>query len=297
MGATPPAADEHVAGQPAAALRPYVSWYTGYRQAGLAPALHRGLPSPFLTIIFTLDEPLTVTAHPDPRQPGGRYPTLVGGLHTAPALISHDGWQSGVQVAMSPLGARALLGLPAGELASLDVDGADVLGPLAGRVRERLAAEPTWAGRFALLDDLFLARAASERLVVPEVRYAWRALLRAGGQVSVAGLAAAAGWSDRHLRSRFLLDVGLAPKAAARVIRFDRARRLLVARDQAGTVSLAGLAADAGYYDQAHLDREFAALAGLPPTAWLAAEGRRSGHALAAELRNVQAPPEPRLAG
>ena len=45
-------------------------------------------------------------------------------------------------------------------------------------------------------------------------------------------------------------------------------------------VLLADLAADCGYYDQAHLAREFRDLAGLPPSTWLAEE-----------FRNVQAQP------
>jgi hypothetical protein len=61
--------DEHCRRAPAEPLRHYVAWYTGYRQRGVPPARHRGLPSPFLTLIFTLDEPLTVLAHPDPGQP------------------------------------------------------------------------------------------------------------------------------------------------------------------------------------------------------------------------------------
>ena len=56
--------------------------------------------------------------------------------------------------------------------------------------------------------------------------------------------------------------MGLRPKETARVVRFDRARRLL----HAG-VRLGDVAADAGYFDQAHLNREFRALAGLSPTA------------------------------
>src|ERR1700741_4153733 len=108
------AVDEHHRGIPAEPLRPYVAGYTGYRQRGVPPARHRGLPSPYLTLIFALDEPLTIEAHPDPGQPPG-------GLHWAPALIPHAGAQSGIQVALRPLGARALLGLPAGELAGLDV--------------------------------------------------------------------------------------------------------------------------------------------------------------------------------
>jgi len=96
--------------------------------------------------------------------------------------------------------------------------------------------------------------------------------------VPVSGLAAETGWSERHLRSRFLAETGLTPKAAARAIRFDRARRLMQRRCGAGLLVLADLAADCGYYDQAHLAREFRALAGCAPTDWLARE-----------FRNVQA--------
>lgn len=109
--------------RPPSALRPYVGWYAGYRQAGVAPARHRGLPSPYLTLIVTLDEPLHVAAHPDPRQAASRHEVLVGGLHTTPALVTHDGSQSGIQLGVTPRGARALLGLPAGELAGIDLEG------------------------------------------------------------------------------------------------------------------------------------------------------------------------------
>src|ERR1700721_2068228 len=85
--AAEPVVNEHCRRRPAEPLRPFVAYYTGYRQRGVPPALHRGLPSPFLTLIFTLDEPLVLLAHPDPRQPPGAFGTLLGGLHCAPALI------------------------------------------------------------------------------------------------------------------------------------------------------------------------------------------------------------------
>lgn len=304
--------DEHVRGLPAASLRPLIASYSGYRQEGQPPGVHRGLPSPFLTVIFTLHEPLVVAGHPDPGQPPGHYNTLAGGLHTAPAMITHEGAQSGVQLAVSPLGARALLGVPAGELASIDVDGTDVLGSLASEIQDRLLAAATWPERFAVLDELLLARmgagaeAAGHRAgalagppgppgqagsgvpgISPEVGYAWRRLLATGGRSSVADLAAETGWSERHLRSRFRHEIGLTPKAAARVVRFARAHRSL--RRQAGAgerPALAELAVGCGYYDQAHLDREFRALAGCPPTRWLAEE-----------FRNVQASADDQLTG
>jgi AraC-like DNA-binding protein len=281
--------DEHCRWIPAEPLRRYVAAYTGYRQRGLPPARHRGLPSPYLTLIFTLDEPLTIEAHPDPGQPPGEFGTLLGGLHSVPALITHAGAQSGIQVALRPLGARALLGLPAGEIAALDLPAEAVLGGVCAELRDRVRAAAGWPERFAVLDEILLRRAGLGRAglgwvgpgpgIAPEVGWAWRQLLRAGGALHVSELAAGTGWSGRHLTSRFRAEIGLTPKAAARVIRFDRARRLLVRKLTAGgDYLLADLAADCGYFDQAHLAREFRALAGCPPSQWLAEE-----------FRNVQA--------
>ena len=270
--------DEHRHGRPAGPLRPFVAGYAGYRQRGVPPARHRGLPSPFLTLIFTLDEPLVLLAHPDPRQPPGDFGALLGGLHSAPALITHDGAQSGLQVALRPLGARALLGLPAGELAELDVPAEAVLGPLCAELRARARAAPGWPERFAILDEILLRRLATQATQAttpaPEVRFAWRQLLRTGGTARISDLAAETGWSGRHLTSRFRTEIGLTPKAAARVVRFDRARHLLAANAAGTGYHLADLAAACGYFDQAHLAREFRALAGCPPSQWITEEFR-----------------------
>src|SRR5689334_24751740 len=142
--------NEHHRYRPGEPLRRYVAWYTGYRQRGVPPARHRGLPSPYLTLIFTLDEPLTIEAHPDPGQPPGEFGTLLGGLHSVPALITHAGAQSGIQVALRPLGARALLGLPAGELAELDLPAEAALGGVCAELREKLESAAGWPARFAV---------------------------------------------------------------------------------------------------------------------------------------------------
>ena len=177
-----------------------------------------------------------MAAHPDPAQHPGTFDTLAGGLHTSPALVTHDGWQSGIQVALSPLGARPLLGLPAGELAGIDVPGSAVIGALAGEVRERLRAAPSWPDRFAVVDEVLTAQLVRRRArggavapgVSPEVGLAWRELLRTGGRARIGGLTRETGWSARHLQGRLRTETGLTPKAAARVIRFDRARRLML---------------------------------------------------------------------
>ncbi|MEU4688484.1 helix-turn-helix domain-containing protein [Actinoplanes sp. NPDC023714] len=257
--------DEYVQARPAPALRPYAGLYSGYRQRGVPPARHRGLPSPYLTLIFTIDEPLVVAAHPDPRQRPGTFAALIGGLHLAPALITHDGRQSGVQVAVSPAGCRALFGLPAAELANLDVDASAVLGdPLIHEIRERLAAAPDWPARFAALDTALVALLRDGHSADP-IGYAYRRLVR--HDVPIAALAEEIGWSGRHLTGRFRAELGLRPKEASRVARFDRARRAV----RPG-VRLADVAAAHGYADQSHMVREFRAFAGCSPSRWLADE-------------------------
>jgi len=258
--------DEYVRALPCAALRPYVGHYSGYRQCGVAPGRHRGLPSPYLTLIFTMDDPLDVAAHPDPRQRPGRYAALLGGLHLVPALITHDGRQSGVQVAVHPLGCRALLGRPAAELAGLDVEAPAVFGDRAvEEVRDRLRSAPDWPSRFAAVDAMLLRRLRTDRPVRSEVAYACRRLLR--GDVPVAAVAEEIGWSGRHLTNLLRAEVGLRPKEVARVARFDRARRAL-----RPSVRLADVAARHGYADQSHLVRDFRAFAGCAPSEWLADE-------------------------
>lgn len=264
--------DEYLRARPSAALRPYVAGYSGYRQRGLPPGMHRGLPSPYLTLIFTMDEPLSVAAHPDPGQAAGRYDTLLGGLHLSPATIVHDGRQSGVQVAVEPLACRALFGIPAGELAGIDVPACQVLGAAAARVQQQLRDIGGWPERFAVVDSALRAM-LRDAAAPPEVGRAWQRLRRAGGAVTVSALADDVGWSARHLTTRFRVETGLGPKAAARVMRFDRARRVLQRTvATGGTPRLAGVAAEVGYFDQAHLAREFRELAGCSPTRWITDE-------------------------
>lgn len=265
---------ESVPHQPRPALRPYVAAIVGYRHEGLAPGVHRGLPSPYLTLIVTADEPLVLAAHADPDQPPDSYDAMVGGLHTRPALIAHTGRQFGVQVSLTPAGARALLGAPAGVLVALDCHLTDVLGMPAAELTERFRAAPTWPARFAALERALLRALRDDGgAAAPEIGEAWRLTTAAAGRLRVDEIARRVGWSPRHLTARFRAETGLTPKEAGRVARFDRARRTLAARAARGDpLDLAALAAAGGFYDQAHLTREWRALSGLPPSRWLAEE-------------------------
>jgi len=255
---------------PAPALRPYVSGYSGYRLGAAPPSTHQGVPSGHLTLLLCLEGDVELLRMPDPSRPGGRFVALVGGLHAAPAVIAQGAPQTGLHLFLTWRGARVLLGLPASELANNVVDLADVLGRRLGPLLDRLAAAADWPSRFALLDGALLRLAAhghGERSVVPEVGYAWDRLAETGGMLRVEALAREVGWSRRHLTGRFRREIGLAPKGAARVIRFERACERLLAPARP---SLAAVAADGGYVDQAHLARDFRELAGITATRWLA---------------------------
>lgn len=191
---------------------------------------------------------------------GGRFDSFAGGLHDGPTLVENPGRARGVQVDLTPLGARALLGLPLAELGRPVVALDDLLGRRATELLERLDAAPGPSARFAILDRALLARAGSATSARPDVARAWRRLEQTGGGLSIAALAAELGCSRRHLSSAFAAELGLAPKAVARILRFRRAARLL----EAGA-ELARVAAVCGYADQPHLNREFRALAGRTP--------------------------------
>ncbi len=254
---------EGASGLPDPRLRAYVLGYEGYLLRGFDPGTHVGMPARVLTLIITIDEPIEVPVSSHPEQAGGAWEMLASGLTVRPAVIAHNGYQHGIQVDLTPLGCRALFGVPTAALGSWIVDLGEVLGP-AGELRERLAATPTWPGRFAVLDEILLRRIHP----VPwdsELSHAWTLLSGPDPAVRVAAVADEIGWSRRHLGNRFSAEFGVTPKDAVRIARFERSHRLLRRPDPP---PLAEVAALAGYYDQAHMAREWRELAGMPPSVW-----------------------------
>jgi AraC-like DNA-binding protein len=220
-------------------------------------------------MVLSLGPPVDLAVQADPSQAPASYDALVGGLHASPVTIAYERSQRGVQVDLTPCGARALFGLPAGELGSVVVPLDALIGRRSSGWLDRLRSASTWGERFSVLDDVLAAAARDGPEPPPEVVRAWDRLVASGGAIEVAALANEVGWSRRHLSERFQRELGLTPKVAGRVIRFDRARRLLGRPQRPG---LAAVAAACGYYDQAHFTREFRELAGLSPTAWLSEE-------------------------
>jgi AraC-like DNA-binding protein len=253
----------------------------GYRSEHRQPTLHRGLPSPYLTLIFSLDGPVTGGSTPQQaRGPGAQREDIVlGGLGGRPVHILQPERQTGIQLAVHPLAARALLGVPASALTgdAPFLAGADVLGREAEQVRERLCGQTRWDERFATVARYVERRlaAADARPVRPEVAEAWAWLARRHGAGTLEGLAAHVALGPRRLTTVFRAETGLTPKQVARLMRFQRAKSQLVRETSArGRADVSRAAAACGYFDHSHLVRDFRQYTGLSPTAWLAEECR-----------------------
>ncbi|MER7181314.1 helix-turn-helix domain-containing protein [Streptomyces hyaluromycini] len=257
---------EIVAGRPHPALRPGILSYRGIRIALDRPRRRLETPIGAATLLLGFGEPIRISR--DGRPPA----TLVcvcNGLATTPAIGEHGGRISGIEVLLMPWAAFSLFGTPQYELANRSVDPDELphtLGHGVGELAAALGALPRWADRFRLLDDVLLRWSRAGVPGSPQVERAWALLRRDWGAVPVPRLADEVGWSVRHLENRFRERIGLGPKAAARVLRLQRARRMLAAgRGQAET------AAVCGFYDQAHLSGEFKAMTGCTPGEFVAA--------------------------
>lgn len=269
-------------------LRPFLRSYVGYWEAVTTPYEARLVPTGCATLLISLAEPFSqVRRLGVPGGGSGRIGSLVVGLEDRPAICVHPGGQEAIRVEFTPLGAYRLFGMPMSELTNLAIEIRDVLGPEAGTLVERMAATQDWAARFDLLDAALLARLGYGPEPTPEVGYAWRLLSGSAGAIPIARIAAEVGWSQGYLIRRFTQQIGLTPKASARVLRFRHALALL----SSGAASLTDISTACGFYDQSHLNREFRAIAGTTPGQMVASRRVEGALALSASANSSKTGP------
>ena len=257
-----PLAFEMIRRAPSQRTAGLITGMTGYREHALGRFSQREAAHLIVPLIISLGSPFLIALGREP-DAADRQPSFAAGLYAGPVHIESDGGAECVQVDFTPLGAYRFFGGAVVDLAARMIGIDDVLGSDGARLRERLGATLGWQRRFDIVED-FVTDRANHR-PSPELEFAYRQLTRSGGGIRIATLADEIGWSRKHLVDRFRSEFGLAPKPLARMLRFHRACGLA----RTGTSSgWAGIAADTGFSDQAHMVREFTALAGEPPTAW-----------------------------
>jgi AraC-like DNA-binding protein len=187
--------------------------------------------------------------------------SFVAGLHSCHAVTRFQGAQGGIQVDLTPMGVYRIFGIPGAEIADRIVDIGDISAALGGSLPDRLASLGSWSRRLALVEELLASLAATGPEPDPMVTWMWYRLRVSGGRARVSHLVSETGRSHRHVAARFRDQVGVTPKTAANIFRFEHAARAL----SLGQGSLAEVAVGAGYTDQSHLTREFRRLAGGTP--------------------------------
>ena len=254
---------DHAIAAPALPLRPFVSHYAGSRVRDVPQWQHAGLPSRYIDLIVSLARPIEIVRMPGAQSPGA-YRAFVAGLQQAPAVVRMGGELDCLHVFLKPAAAGALLGVSGREVASHVVHLADVDGALCNELMERLSGAGTWPERFAAVDRVFLRRLRP--VTMPDaMAWTWRRLAITHGRTPVHELAREIGFSRRHFGERFIAEFGVAPKAAARIFRFEHACRLFLRSPR----RIVDVAIASGFHDQAHMVHEWHAMAGCAPREWI----------------------------
>lgn len=253
---------------PAQSLRAYVQGdLVGSTERCVGMVRRLEVPHPGVVCILNFGDGYRVR-DPRARADSGWLGSFVAGLYDSWVQVDATGRSNCLQVNLTPLGAWRLLGVPLRELTNRSVPLEALLGAAVPRLASQLAEAPTWEARFAHLERALLARLARAREVPALVAGAWRLLQQGRDGVEVAEMAVALRCSRRHLSAQVHEHLGLPPKRLGRVVRFHRLVSAL-RREQAGG-SLGRMAHASGYYDHAHLDRDFRDFAGLSPSTYLA---------------------------
>lgn len=234
---------------PRAPLSAFVErfWLSTHEQVARA---ERVLPSGTIELVVNLIDD-------EVRIDGRRFAGAVfSGTYARAFVIDATQHAAMLGVHFRPGGALPFLGAPASELTDAHADLSQLWGPVARELRARLCDAASAAERFAIVEEMLLAR--MRRTPHAAVLEGLAAFERSRGAARVAEVARATGLSQRRFADVFRDAVGLTPKTFCRVLRFQHARTL-VGRAW-GDVAL-----EAQYADQAHLIRDFREFASMTP--------------------------------
>ncbi|MFF2272872.1 helix-turn-helix domain-containing protein [Agromyces sp. NPDC058136] len=242
-----------------------VAGIVGHDERAAGPVVRRQVAGSLIPVVLSLGPPLDVVDL-SVGEGVGRHTSFIAGIMPGHATTSFESEQHCLQIYLTPLGVTRLLGLPGRELAARVVELADVNPVFGDRLLDRLLRAPNWPRRFELIDRVLLGLLEHGRPLEPFVGWMWRQIDRSGGRVRIAELVEETGWSSRYASSRFAEHVGIGPKAAAGLVRFERAAIALRG------LPAAEVASRFGFADQSHLVREVRRYSGWTPSALIGTE-------------------------
>ena len=247
------------------AARFVACYWTLEETPGAVRAVQRIVPDGCPEMILNLGEPFESFQdqvwEPQPAR-------FFAGQLTGPMFVRPCGAATIIGVRFHPDGASRAFGIPLGELTDTVV-ALDELAPALARELKRIESTQ----QIAALDEIFASlNGPADRVVSASLA----AIMRASGAIDIEDVAAHAGLSRRQLERRFTAQVGMPPKLFCRIRRFQRVFQAI----EGSRARWADTAIECGYYDQAHLIRDFRDFAGEPPVALLCADTDLATHFL-----------------
>lgn len=228
------------------------------------------LPDGAMELIVNLGDPQRLCAQDDLERHTLFRHSWISGERTAPLVIDEVGYVHLIGIRLRAGGAWPFLGVPLREFSGQVVELEAVLGAEMRDLRNRLGEATSEEARFDLVERWLRQRARERTPPTRAVRHALNVIHEGADAVRIGRLADEIGISHKHLLREFDRCVGLTPKAFARICIFQRVVQFV---GQKRKVDWTDAAATCGYYDQAHLIREFRAFSGLTPLSYMAKRG------------------------
>lgn len=117
---------------------------------------------------------------------------------------------------------------------------------------EQIISTNSFTDRVALFNSFLDKRNLKESLEI--LQHSLRLIYLSKGNITTDQVAREIGYSTRYLRKLFESNMGISPKLFCQIVRFQKSLELLM---DEGTDSLWSVIVENGYYDQAHIIREF----------------------------------------
>ena len=234
--------------QPHPFLSQYIETYWSSIDFAEKEVCRRVLPDGCVDIIFSFH-----------RQ---SLPYIVGTMTTF-LEVEYLGEVRFIGIRFKPGGITAFIRVPVNEFTDSRVELFSTESVFDKSFSEDILWERSTTDIISFVDNYLLSRLPKLSLLDERVDYAVSLIKQGKGNIPIPLIAEQACLSKRQFERRFLAGIGISPKAFSRIIKFKNTHHLL---KSGANQSLFDLAVDCGYYDHAHLIKEFKRLSGSLPS-------------------------------
>lgn len=247
--------------QPHHLLSDYVDAY--WVSAAVSFSQQRILPDTCADIIFNIGEDVITIDNGDKIAP---YTAFAVGTMTAfqDSLMAAGTQLLGIR--FRPGGLYAFTGLPLQQITDVHLPLIEMAGHWHALLEPILAKENLLSAKIRCVEKFLLQQLPERKIITESMRHGIAQIQQSKGNAAVETLAASVFMSPRNFERHFLQTVGVSPKKFSRIVRFIAIKQQLKRNINTPLLSLA---LENGFYDHAHLTREFSAFSGVSPTMYL----------------------------